>query len=221
MAYATYRHQDSVLQSTRDYSFCAAGAFAPQYVSTYGEFYCGGSSTSAQGTFRTSTINPATGKARLVARHIEGTSLISGIRDFNFAPYNYYQRPDERYTFGTFAEYEIAPGAKPYLEAMFMNDTSNSQIAPSGDFFNTTTINCDNALLSPQQFNTICVPNNTFVDANGVTQAIAYTGRRNVEGGGRSDHLEHTAWRVVAGMKGDLLRGLSYDAYYQFGTTRL
>jgi outer membrane receptor protein involved in Fe transport len=103
---------------------------------------------------------------------------------------------------------------------MFMDDTSNSQIAPSGDFFNTTTINCDNPLLSPQQFNTICVPNNTFVDSQGVTRAIAYVGRRNVEGGGRQDHLERSSYRIVGGIKGDLLKGVSYDAYYQFGTTR-
>ena len=45
-------------------------------------------------------------------------------------------------------------------------------------------------------------------------------GRRNVEGGGRDDDLEHTDYRIVAGIKGDLLRGLSYDAYYQFGTSR-
>jgi len=52
-----------------------------------------------------------------------------------------------------------------------------------------------------------------------VTQAIAYIGRRNVEGGGRSDHLTRSSYRVVAGVKGDLLRGLSYDAYYQYGST--
>src|SRR6185369_11004756 len=53
-----------------------------------------------------------------------------------------------------------------------------------------------------------------------ITRAIAYTGRRNVEGGGRDDNLEHTAFRIVGGVKGDLLKGVSYDAYYQFGTTR-
>ena len=104
---------------------------------------------------------------------------------------------------------------------MFMDDTSNSQIAPSGAFLgNIRTVNCDNPLLSTQQFNTICVPSNTFVDGNGVTQAVAYIGRRNVEGGGRADHLERSSYRLVAGVRGDLLKGVSYDAYYQFGTTR-
>src|SRR5205823_14076038 len=182
-------------------------------------FYCGGSGTNALGRFR--ALNPVTGKGRKsYTLGGNGNEFVPGFALFNFAPYNYFQRPDERYTLGAFAEYEIAPGAKPYLEAMFMDDTSVAQIAPSGDFFNTTTINCDNPLLSTQQFNTICVPNNTFVDAQGVTRAIAYTGRRNVEGGGRQDHTEHLDYRIVGGIRGDLLRGVSYDAYYQFGTTR-
>ena len=64
------------------------------------------------------------------------------------------------------------------------------------------------------------MPANTVVDALGVTRAVAYTGRRNVEGGGRQDHTEHLDYRVVGGIRGNLLRGVSYDAYYQFGTTR-
>jgi outer membrane receptor protein involved in Fe transport len=215
MAYATYRKQDAVLQASRDYSFCSLAArTAAQGGAGSGtngsDFNCGGSATSAFGTFFTN----------VGTFHVEGNSFIPGQVPFNFGPYNFYQRPDERYTLGAFAEYEISSGAKPYLEAMFMNDTSNSRIAPSGDFFNTTTINCDNPLLSAQQFSKICVPANTFVDAQGVTRAIAYTGRRNVEGGGREDHLERSSWRVVGGIRGDLLKGLSYDTYYQFGTTR-
>jgi outer membrane receptor protein involved in Fe transport len=226
-AYATYRKQDAVLQASRDYAFCSLAGLPvndarparwpgdrPSVTRTGRDFNCGGSATAASGTFFTN----------VGTFHVGGTGgnqFVPGSIPFNFGPYNFYQRPDERYTFGAFAEYEISPGAKPYLEAMFMNDTSNSQIAPSGDFFNTATINCDNPLLSQQQFSTICVPNNTFVDAQGVTRAIAYVGRRNVEGGGRSDHLEHTAFRIVGGVRGDLLKGLSYDAYYQFGTTRL
>jgi len=212
MAYATYRKQDAVLQASRDYSFCALQARATRGSGTPPrDFDCGGSAISAPGTFFTN----------VGTFHVDGNQFSDGQVPFNFSPYNYYQRPDERYTLGAFADYEISPGARPYFEAMFMNDHSDAQIAPSGAFFNTNTINCDNPLLSTQQFNTICVPNNTFVDGNGVTQAIAYLGRRNVEGGGRDDDLEHTAWRIVGGVRGDLLKGLSYDAYYQFGTSRL
>ncbi|HZC38421.1 MAG TPA: TonB-dependent receptor plug domain-containing protein, partial [Sphingomicrobium sp.] len=208
LAYATYRQQDAVLEASRDYSFCALAATAA------GAFSCGGSGTSnVTSVYLRNFANP---------HHIAGNQLEPGTVPFNYGPYNYFQRPDERYTLGTFAEYEIAPGAKPYLEAMFMNDTSYAQIAPGGDFLGVTqSVNCDNPLLSAQELSVICGAGNTFVDAGGVTRGFAYIGHRNVEGGPRISKIEHTSWRVVAGMKGDLLRGVSYDAYYQFGTTRL
>ncbi|MFL6742950.1 MAG: TonB-dependent receptor plug domain-containing protein, partial [Sphingomicrobium sp.] len=235
MAYATYRKQDSVLQSTRDYSFCAMGTNPDEDD----PFYCGGSTTSREGRVR--VFDPATG-ARLVNAHFDAPNarIVAGVPLFNFAPYNYYQRPDERYTFGAFAEYELSPGAKPYVEAMFMNDHSDAQIAPSGNFNNSTYLNCDNPLLntapgsglgglSMQQ--TICQPGFLNTDpglrpVNPVTglpsdTAFVLIGRRNVEGGGRDDDLEHTSWRIVGGVRGDVLPGVSYDAYYQFGTTRL
>ena len=43
--------------------------------------------------------------------------------------------------------YEISPAIKPYMEFMFMDDHTLAQIAPSGDFGNTLTINCDNPLM--------------------------------------------------------------------------
>jgi outer membrane receptor protein involved in Fe transport len=217
LAYATYRKQDPVLQSSRDYSFCSLTA-RPAPVpsgSPPRSVNCGGSATSNIATIITSG---ASGTSTFFVTD-QGT-LSPGFVPFNFAPYNFFMRPDERYTLGAFAEYEISPGAKPYLEAMFMDDTSVAQIAPSGDFFNTGSLNCDNPLLTAQQLSIICGPGNTFVDQFGVTRGIAYVGRRNVEGGGRQDHTEHLDYRIVGGVRGDLLRGLSYDAYYQFGTTR-
>jgi outer membrane receptor protein involved in Fe transport len=217
-AYATYRTQDPLMQSTRDYSFCALGSLAPQYVPDYGNFYCGGSSTSAEGSFR--LFNPLTGK-QVSAFHVEGDQFVPGTTLFNYAPYNYYQRPDERYTFGAFADYEISPGAKPYLEVMFMNDHSDAQIAPSGNFSNTSFLNCDNPLLSDQQRDAICGDPALVINQNGVEGVVMTISRRNVEGGGRDDDLEHTAFRAVGGMRGDLWNGISYDAYYQFGKTLL
>jgi outer membrane receptor protein involved in Fe transport len=226
MAYATYRKQDAVLQSTRDYSFCALGTYTEPLPAT-GPFYCGGSTTSPEGRVR--VFDPANPATKLFDGHVVAASgtLVAGFPAFNFAPYNYYQRPDERYTMGFFADYEISPGAHPYLEAMFMNDHSDAQIAPSGNFNNTSSLNCDNPLLSAQQLSIICQPGFTTPGAiNPVTglpsdTAFVLIGRRNLEGGGRDDDLEHTSWRIVGGVRGDLLKGLSYDAYYQFGTTRL
>ncbi|HVM36965.1 MAG TPA: TonB-dependent receptor [Sphingomicrobium sp.] len=212
-AYATYRKQDAVLQETRDYSFCALSAASPaQITANNRRFNCGGSATSANGTFFTNVGTFQVGP---------GGTFIPGSTPFNFNPFNYFQRPNERYTLGAFAEYDLTDAAKPYLEAMFMDDQSVAQIAPSGVFFNVTSLNCDNPLLSAQQRGTICVPENTFVGPNGETRAVAYVGRRNVEGGGRRDDLQHTAFRVIGGVRGDVARGLSYDTFFQFGRTNL
>jgi iron complex outermembrane receptor protein len=221
-AYATYRKQNQVLQRDRDYSFCSAAALNAAQSTALGRlFNCGGSATSANGTFFTNVGNFQVGPNR---------TFIPGSTPFNFAPYNFFQRPDERYTFGAFANYEINDSLKPYLEVMFMDDRSVAQIAPSGDFFNTTTINCDNPLLSAQQRAIVCSPANlvnnnpapgpdVFIDQNGnpYNKGVLYAARRNVEGGGRRDDLQHTDYRVVAGMRGDLGGGFSYDASYQYG----
>jgi iron complex outermembrane receptor protein len=143
MVYAGYRKVNPVLQSRRDYSACTVqntGTGVPQ---------CGGSLTNLDGT----VIYYVTGTSTVF--NLAGDARGAGNR-YNFAPTNYFQRPDERYTAGLFANYEISPAIKPYLEFMFMDDRSVAQIAPSGDFGNTLTINCDNPLLTTNQFDTFC-----------------------------------------------------------------
>jgi outer membrane receptor protein involved in Fe transport len=226
MAYATYRKLDAVLQGRRDYSACALTAQTQaQVTATPSRLYsCGGSGTSANGTFFTNLQTLQVGPNR---------TFIPGSTPFNFAPFNYFQRPDERYTLGAFADYEINEALHPFLEVMFMDDRSVAQIAPSGNFGNTTSINCDSPLMSAQQRALVCQPAN-LLNAGGTTGGVpavftdSVTGlpyfrgflqplRRNVEGGGRQADLQHTDYRIVAGMRGDLGSGFSYEMYYQYG----
>jgi iron complex outermembrane recepter protein len=232
-AYATYRKQNQVLQRDRDYSTCSLTALTATQATNLGRLYnCGGSGTGNPGSFITNVGTFTIGQNR---------TFTTPVALFNFAPYNFFQRPDERYTFGAFANYEISTALKPYLEVMFMDDRSVAQIAPSGLFIgNTNSINCDNPLLSAQQRAIVCSPANlvdrtgafdadgnaigdgvtdVFIDQNGnpYNQGVLYIGRRNTEGGGRRDDLQHTDYRVVVGMRGDLGGGFSYDASYQYG----
>jgi iron complex outermembrane recepter protein len=233
-AYAGYRKIKAITQDNRDYSACSLTANTPaQITARNGRLVqCAGSATAANGTFimydgGTSTFFQG-GPNR---------TFIPGFTPFNFAPYNYYQRPDERYNFGVFADYEISDAVQPYFEAMFMDDRTVAQIAPSGNFGNTFTLNCDNPLLSAQQLSIVCDAEN-LVDATGTaaaagggpaqvfvdpTTGLPYTKgfaqilRRNVEGGGRRDDLQHTSYRIVLGSKGEIGKGIDYDAYYQYG----
>ena len=260
VAYAGYRKIKAVAQDKRDYSACTTQARPTALTTgTTPLFTCGGSATSANGSFivydfGNPNFDPDGAGPGGIVPYGDGTStiyqvgpnrtLIPGSTPYNFAPTNYYQRPDERYTMGFFANYEISPALQPYLEGMFMDDRSVAQIAPSGDFGNTLTLNCDNPLLSAQQRAIICHPQNLITPNGASVTAEAQAGRvtapavfldpttglpyfrgfaqilrRNTEGGPRRDDLQHTSYRIVGGMKGDLGGGFSYDAYYQFGRT--
>jgi iron complex outermembrane recepter protein len=208
-AYGGYRKINAITQDRRDYSSCSLGAASAASVAAGGRpFNCGGSGTSAPGSFYVTSTGSY--------YNVQGNQLVPGQVLFNFAPTNYFQRPDERYTAGFFANYDVADEFKPYMEFMFMDDRTVAQIAPSGLFFNTNNVNCDNPLLSAQQVGILCQAGNTFVDAQGTTRGQVYIGRRNVEGGGRQDDLQHTTYRGVFGARGDVAKGLSYDAYYQY-----
>src|SRR3954451_5280985 len=155
VAYATYRKLNQITEAKRDYSACASQARATSTV-----IDCGGSATAANGTVIAYTGTPGKDFTSTFFQIGPNRTLVPSFTPFHFAPYNYYQRRDERYTFGAFADYEISPALHPYMEAMFMDDRTVAQIAPSGDFGNTFSVNCDNPLLSAQQRSIICAPNN-------------------------------------------------------------
>ena len=242
VAYFGYRKAKPVLQGRRDYSACSIQNKSRTALQ------CGGSGTAAPGNafvfVPTTTTDGGTAYTSTRFKFV-GNTLKQGANRYNFAPLNYFQRPDERYTAGVFANYEVSPAIKPYLEFMFMDDRTLAQIAPSGDFGNTSTLNCDNPLLSAQQKGIVCAPYNLVSGFNGVTPLVTgntgdpalslidpVTGvpynlayfqlfRRNVEGGPRIDDRQHTSFRGVLGTRGDLNKAFSYDAYYQYGRTQL
>jgi outer membrane receptor protein involved in Fe transport len=192
--YATYRDIEPVTQSERDYSACALGG---------GTAACGGSATSAFGTF----ISP-NGNYNVV-----GTNFVrdSAATRYNFAPPSYYQRPDERYTLGAFAHYDVSEQVTVYTQLMFMDDRTVAQFAPAGMFFDFgVDIRCDNPLLSAQQATTLgcAAPAQVIEDV--------YIGRRNVEGGPRFGDLRHSTYRGVFGMRGEINETWRYDVSYQY-----
>jgi outer membrane receptor protein involved in Fe transport len=196
-----YERAKPVLQGSRDYSACAT-------ASSPTGFTCGGSSTSFPGRF----INNVTGASFTIADTAGNVRPFSAATDqFNFAPYNFFQRPDERYLADFFAHYDIVPWARAYTEFQFHDDRTLAQIAPSGDFGQQAILFADNPLLSA-----------SFKGAFGITPTTPgdlTILRRNIEGGGRVDDLRHTSYRGVLGVKGDIpfLKGWDYDVWYQMG----
>jgi len=209
--YATYRNVAAVLEGKYSYSACTLNS--GYATSNSGKFSCGGSSTGFPGRFATigtgapasnNTIGP------------NGTLVPYTSADaYNFGPINFFQRPDERYTAGAFLHYDFNEHAQVYASTMFMDDKSLAQIAASGAFFSKFAVNCANPFLSTQEVAAWCGGSTLGETTN------LFIGRRNVEGGGRVDDLEHTDWRVTLGVKGKIVDGWDYDASYQYSIVNL
>ena len=236
--YGGYRKIDAVTQDQRDYGSCPITAKIVDRKPT-STLECGGPIVSFPGNYFDNLDNSY--------QVTPDRMFVPGMTRFNVAPWNLYQRPDTRYTAGGFANFDLSKAVQAYAEVMAMKDQTVWQIGPSGDFTDTETINCDNPLLSDQQRSLICRPGNFVgeiptLDGNGnlvgisgsptpfvdpVTGATYYRGwlliaLRNVEGGRPiQDDLRHKSIRLLGGFKGDLGRGVSYDASYLSGRVSL
>jgi iron complex outermembrane recepter protein len=148
---------------------------------------------------------------------------------FNSAAYEYLQRQDTRYQGGFLSHYDINDHVKPYLDFSYMDDRTTEVVAPSGLFEtgnpysanNQYVVNCGNPFLSAQQLGIVqaagsCGPGTTATDTFDIN-----IGRRNIEGGGRSSLFDHTNYRVVGGATGEIIDGITYDAYAQYYYTTL
>jgi outer membrane receptor protein involved in Fe transport len=208
-AWVTYRENDPLFQGERDYSSCALNATGTA---------CGGSATNAAGNF-------------YVGQDLDGDGIYSDDfrssaslnpdgswnnaygAPYNYAPINYYQRPDERYTFGASLKYEINENFRPYMELMYVNKGDSSQIAESGAFFTFVGgLTCDNPLVG-----SLCAD----LGVADPTQPFdVYVAKRNVEGGPRIRVDETNSFRIVAGLEGSINDNWSYNTSVLHAQTR-
>jgi outer membrane receptor protein involved in Fe transport len=210
-AYATHVNINPVTSSNFDYTACSLNS-----GSSFAAAGCGGSGTAYPARFGSYILDPA-GPGNTFRLRNPATDV------YNFAPTNYLQRPDQRYSMGTFAHYEINPHIQAYADLMFMDDTSTAQIAPGGIFASsgpnaggTFAINCDNPLMTLAQQQQLC-----GTAAGTATNVNVNVARRNIEGGGRLTTFNHKEQRYVVGLKGELGGDWSYDASLQYGKTSL
>ena len=210
-----YQNTEALLQSKYNYSACSFGTTGGGT-----KFTCLGSGTASPGKFTVAS----TGAAYTIANAAGDVRPFSSALDnFNFGPYNYYQRPQEDYQANAFAHYDLfagddkkwMPSVRVYAEFDFTSTTSVAQIAPGGVFaapFDALTN--DNPLLSQ-----------SFKDAFGITAGnpvVPIIGRRNSEGGGRQQQFAFNDYRYVLGAKGDFANHTwDYDMWWQSGKNSL
>jgi outer membrane receptor protein involved in Fe transport len=203
----SYRQAQAVTQGSRNFSACALSNSSKPGK----PLVCGGSGTSATGYF----YDTATGNAFTIANAAGDVRPFTANDQYNFAPPNFFQRPDTQYQFNAFAHYDVFPQARVYGEFDFSNNHTNAQIAPGGVFLASVyPLNDNNPLLSQN-----------FKNAFGITPTnpgAAYIGRRNVEGGGRYTDITLEDFRYVLGAKGDFLDNTwNYNFWWQSGRNQL
>ena len=213
-AYFTYDQEAAVLEGKYDYAACALNS------TKAGGLACGGSGTSAKngaggyflaygskpGPMFVDTVDGKTGAFRPY-------NFGPGGDLYNYGPLNFYQRPNERYTGGVFLNYQINDHLNAYSEIGFARNTTQAQIAASGDFFSPTPIPCTDPLLTAAEATAICGA--AAAQGNPGGNANLYIGRRNVEGGGRVFSVISNNIRAVLGVKGDIVDGLTFDVDVQ------
>jgi len=215
--YFTYDQAAAVLEGKYDYAACVLNS-----TKTAG-LACGGSPTSARdgagGYFQAYAGTPP---VALFTNTVDGKTgafrPFTAADNYNFGPLNFYQRPNERFTGGSFLNYSINDHLNVYGELMFARNSSQAQIAGSGDFFTKTAIPCADPLLTAAEATAVC---GAALAQNGVAGGTAnlYIGRRNVEGGGRITSFIGNTFRALTGIKGEIIDGLTFDVYAQRDST--
>ena len=206
----SYKDIAGVGTKDRDFSTCNLSAAASGYA-------CSLSSATYPVQFQ--LTNPTTGATRgsYALDSTTGNTLRTYRTSDGFNNGNTYdlQSPDKRYNADLFGHYEISSKADVYGEFMYMHDEADIKLSPTAVFTVSESINCNNPLMSAQERNLIC----TSVGLTNAQNANVIVSQRNALGGSRHDYTDHTSYRGVAGLRGDLNSNWHYDVYAQYGRT--
>ena len=211
--YGGYRRTDAIPESSRDFSACA---LEPNDTVRQ----CSGSTASTSPT-RVLVLDQVTGNVDDLTLDPTGPgdtlrAFNPGRDAFNYAPDQYFQRSDDRYTAGAFAHYQLSPAVELYASGMFMDDQTTAQLAPSGLFLAQVSISCASPLLSAAEVRSFC----TDADVPPGGDALLFVGHRDVEGLGRQSSFSHRDYRILAGGKGEL-GPWRYDVSVQYSAVSL
>jgi outer membrane receptor protein involved in Fe transport len=158
--------------------------------------------------------------------------------DFNLAPDNYLQVPQERWMVNAFSHFDFHEKATGYAEFHFSNNRVEHQLAPSNiggqflfdvnnPYLNAATREVLRQLdLRETGATTVVTGTSSRTTTPGDGLAAIQIGRRLSEVGLRRNVSDRNVWRMALGLRGELgslsenfLRDVRYDVYYTFART--
>ena len=213
--FASYEDRDAIFQADRVFSGCALGQ--DDGSASHGGFGCVGS-----GNYRLMA-----GSGGFFFQEEDGTMVPwagGPAQTFNFGPFNFFQRPSERFTIYGKGFIDVTEDIEAFADISYMNNFSDAQIAPTASFgLSSYSINCDNPFLQNN-------PGVPLLDVYGCTPQDVIDGtikngigasHRNVEGGPRNSRNENTAMRIVSGLRGSFADDVwNWEAFAQVSETR-
>ncbi|MFS0735710.1 TonB-dependent receptor [Sphingomonas sp. 1P06PA] len=165
----------------------------------------------------TQQINPTTG------------ALVPTFQLFNFAPFNVFQTPFERFNMFGQARYEVTDGIEVYTRGLFSKNTVNTIIAPSGIFGSSVVIPYSNPYLPAAARAQFCASNGLSVaQCNAAAAATSPTdpnfrtfstnvSRRTTEAGPRISDFSTTIFDYRAGVRGAITDTINFDVSGAYG----
>jgi len=216
--FGSYQDRDEISQADRSFSACALGANddATDPLAANG-FECAGSAN-----FRLFG-----GPGGFGFQQEDGTvddffATSPTVSSFNFGPFNFFQRPAERFQAYARGHFDITEDHQVFADVSFVNNTSDAQVAPTASFgIGAFSINCDNPLIQGNDgisltdiFGCTAADIAAGNDVSGITAS-----HRNVEGGPRNSNLENEAFRIVGGLRGTLADNFDYEVFGQYSRT--
>lgn len=152
---------------------------------------------------------------------VTGPGSLRGVRfgiapnndQYNYAPTNYLQLPQERYNISALASYEINDHIEAYMRGVFSETVVDAQLAPTPAGL-TLTVNLDNPALTALPTLLSMISGSTANNGDGT--ATVFITKRYEEVGPRNSLRDTTGFQILAGLRGDLNDQWSYDTYLNF-----
>nr|WP_221773730.1 TonB-dependent receptor [Novosphingobium piscinae] len=206
-----YQKTNPVYQGDRDISLFQINSFNGRAA--------GGSPTDTPSSFYFTATQPTA-----LQNNETGTGFVTANADgFNFAPFNIFQTPFERFNLFAQAKYEITDNIEVYGRGMFSKNTVSTIIAPSGIFGETLSVNINNPFISAGQRATICAANPTLDCSAGSTATFSIPAvyRRTVEVGPRISKFTTTVFDYKVGLRGKITDTVNFDVNAAYGQSNL
>ena len=154
----------------------------------------------------------------------DGRRYTNPADQYNYAPTNYLQLPQERYSIYAGGTYEINDNIEVYARGVFAQSVVDQQLAPT-PVGGTITLNLDNPNLSPvflAALQGIYTGPGEIQDRDGDGEVddirISVSRRYNDDSiGPRNSLRDSSTFQIKGGIRGDLGENWNWDVYGQFG----